>query len=67
MYVSKNERVLAEIDRRGLTVRRYRGAFLIRGPGVELLVANLGVLGVEDLRPAAETKLTRNHQTKGTL
>ena len=51
----KNERqraiVLAECQRRGITIQQQGKAWVLRGPGVDLLVADLASVTLDNLEP----------------
>jgi hypothetical protein len=67
MYLTQEQRMRDEIERRGLTVRPWGKGFLIKGNGVEILVSTLTALGPGDLTPAPETRFSRNQPTEGKL
>jgi hypothetical protein len=66
MNEAQEQRIRAEIERRGLAVTPFGQGFLIRGPGVEMLVSSLAIVSEFDMRPATPTKLrNRDQPTKG--
>jgi hypothetical protein len=60
--MNRHEKMLAEIEARGLTITRRGLAYWIRGPEVDVIVADLGTLTPSDLYPPPPSK--RDHDPR---
>ena len=56
---TKREAILAECAKRGIKIEERERCYLLRGPGVDLMAANLADLSANDLLPCGPSKPRR--------